>query len=66
MCEPPSLLLDPHPRDGSGDDQLLDLLGALDYVVGVHIGFGANQSQAITGRLSVHYPMIRPLSASTS
>ena len=54
------------PGQRPGDDQLLDLLRALEYVVGVHIAFGGNQSQAITGRLSVHYPMGRPLSVSTS
>ena len=64
--KPASLLLDPHPGQRSDDDQLLDLLGALEYVVGVLIAFGGNQSQANTGRLYVHYPVVRPLSTSTS
>ena len=63
---PSCLLLDPHPGQGTGDDQLLDLLGALEYVVGVHIAFSGNGSQAIAGFLSVHYLVVRPLSARTS
>ncbi len=31
---PSSALLDPHPRDRPGNHELLDLFGALEYVVG--------------------------------